>query len=506
MEDYIRQKLVEDFEFYSQHCLKIKHKVTTRITPFILNSAQKILLAERNRQLKERGFFRGIILKGRQQGISTVIGGIGFQKVTQSLGKSAFILSHESKATQNLFKMVKQFHDYCPPEVLPTLTSDSQKELEYKGIRSGYSVGTAGSRATGRSLNLQFFHGSEVAFWDNAADHASGVMNAILAEGQGTEVYLESTANGMGNYFHEQWQTAVDGDSSYAPIFIPWFLQPEYAVSDLPDGWTRTDEEVEMMKRYNVNDYQLAWRRVKIKELTVAGVKGETLFKQEFPFYPDEAFQMTGKKGLISPDDVMKARNNVGVQANGARIMGIDGKGTGDDKFAISVRQGRRHLATEFKNGAETRTLGERINFCIKMIREWNPDAIFVDAGYGADLVDRLQDMVSNPIHLVHFGGSALDDVRFFNKRAEMYGLANEWLTRDDVLVHMLDNDMLQAHLCATLYKFDTDNRLKIVDKEIIKKELGVSPDLSDSFVLTFAEPVIVHGGYNQKPIIRGRI
>ena len=74
---------------------------------------------------------------------------------------------------------------------------------------------------------MQFFHGSEVAFWPNAAAHAAGILQAIPDE-VGTEVFKESTANGVGNYFHKEWQDAESGLSDYIAIFVPWFWSEEY--------------------------------------------------------------------------------------------------------------------------------------------------------------------------------------------------------------------------------------------------------------------------------------
>jgi hypothetical protein len=69
-------------------------------------------------------------------------------------------------------------------------------------------------------------HNSEVAYWPHAESHASGVMEGIAADG--TEIWLESTAAGPGDYFHEVWQHATDPGkepdakaNGYLRVFIP---------------------------------------------------------------------------------------------------------------------------------------------------------------------------------------------------------------------------------------------------------------------------------------------
>ena len=83
-----------------------------------------------------------------------------------------------------------------------------------------------------RSSTIQLFHGSEVAFWPFAETHAAGVLQAVPNQ-PGTEIILESTANGVGNFFHKKWREAETGRSEYLAIFVPWHWQDEYR---LPAG------------------------------------------------------------------------------------------------------------------------------------------------------------------------------------------------------------------------------------------------------------------------------
>src|ERR1041385_3056762 len=186
----IRLRLKKDFEFFAKNCLKIRPKEGD-ICPFVLNSAQRIILEEIEKQLKERGYVRVIILKGRQQGVSTLMQGYFFWKVIHSKGVRAFILTHMTSATDNLFKLTNRFYQYLPDHVKPWVDRQNSKELSFTKLDSGYAIGTAGGRGTvGRSDTIQLFHGSEAAFWDNANEIASGVMQAIPRE---SIIAIEST-------------------------------------------------------------------------------------------------------------------------------------------------------------------------------------------------------------------------------------------------------------------------------------------------------------------------
>lgn len=286
--EVIANELAGDFELYAYNCLKIRTK-SGDIKEFKLNDAQKYLDNKCKEQLRQKKKIRIIILKGRQQGISTYIEGRLFWKVTNNAGRRAFILTHESEATKNLFEMSERYLQLCPQFMKPKVGASSEKELSFDLIDSGYRVGTAGNKNTGRSSTIQYFHGSEAAFWDNASDIAKGALQAVPDEA-GTEIFIESTANGKLNWFYEQWVLAQAGESDYLPVFIPWFWQKEYRVEP-SDKMIATREEMELIKLYNLDMWQIAWRRKKIAELSSAGLRGEDEFRQEYPNTWEEAFE-----------------------------------------------------------------------------------------------------------------------------------------------------------------------------------------------------------------------
>jgi len=216
----VRIDLKDDFQLYASRCLVIRTK-EDGVIPFVLNDAQLHIHQVAEEQLAKYGWVRIIVLKGRQQGMSTYIEGRFYWKVTHLKGQRAYILTHEADATANLFAMVSRYHENCPVELRPHTDRDSGKELNFDGLDSGYKVGTAGTKGTGRSSTIQFFHGSEVAFWPHAGTHATGVMQAVPSTSG--EVFLESTSDGMGNYFHQTWVHAVAGLNDFIAVFIPWF-------------------------------------------------------------------------------------------------------------------------------------------------------------------------------------------------------------------------------------------------------------------------------------------
>jgi len=488
-----RQRLKDDFEFYARNCLKIRTK-DKGLEPLIFNSAQVYVDKKLNEQLESKGKIRAIILKGRQQGISTYVEGRFKWKTTHLKGVEAFILTHDGKATNAIFKMAKRYYDNLPPFVKPSTSKANAKELRFGELDSGYGVGTAGNKAVGRGETIQFFHGSEVAFWMNASEHTKGIMQAV-PDADGTEVIWESTANGVNNFFHQQWKLAEKGLSEFIAIFVPWYWQTEYTKT-VPGDFQATEEENELKEYYPINDGQLCWRRIKIVELTTDGADGKKSFRQEYPMNAAEAFQVTGGDGLIKADACMRARKNE-ANGNGPLIVGVD-PSRGGDRFAIIKRQGRKMYGMKAYKGDECDKLGKNVAICKGILDEEcpvagkKPDMMFIDFGSGADIVDRLHELgYQKRVKCVHFGSSPLNPVRYTNKRNEMWGEMANWLHDENLPPDIPDDDEIQGDLCASPFEYDSNDRKVLWAKQKIKTEYGFSPDYGDAGALTFTEPVI---------------
>jgi len=127
-------------------------------------------------------------------------------------------------------------------------------------------------------------------------------------------------------------------------------------------------------------------------------------------------------------------------------------------------------------------------------IRNHQPDAVFIDAGQGQGVIDRLRQL-GHPVMEVPFGGRALNNGRFANRRAEMWYAVRDWLMAGGCLCRQGDWNRLRSELCAPSYSFDAAGRIVLESKDAIRERLGTSPDLADALALTFAAPVMDRGG-----------
>jgi hypothetical protein len=485
-EQEIFRRLKNDFPHYASKCLKIR-SFSGEIQPFVFNKSQLYVHDLLEKQKGKLGYVRALVLKGRQMGMSTYIGGRFYHLTTHNFGIQTFILTHKSDATDNLYIMAKRFYENTPKLIKVSVSTNNSKVLKFDQLDSGYKVGTAASKGVGRSSTIQLFHGSEVAFWDNASDHATGIMQAI-PNIAGTESILESTANGVGNYFHQEWQKAEAGLSDYLPIFIPWFWEPTYS-KEISEPLSLNHTEMQLKDNFGLSDQQLAWRRGKIIQLSVNGHDGEKRFMQEFPSTPIEAFQMTGENTFIDSPTVMKCRKQT-TDKYGPIILGVDPARFGDDRTSFIFRQGR--VAFDLKSYTKI-DLMEVVGLTHLLIEKYRPHRVFIDiCGLGAGVVDRLFEIGHKGLVVgVNGGSSPMDKDRYINLRCEMWGKMRDWM--NDFPCQIPDSDTLHADLCGLRFKYDSLSRPVLQTKADMKSAGIRSPDEADCLALTFAYPVDTH-------------
>lgn len=479
---------LRDFRFFSENFFKIRTK-SGQIIPFSLNRAQTYIHERLQAQLEETGKVRAYILKGRQQGCSTYVQARYFHKTITNKGIKTFILTHESAATKNLFEMTKRYYEHLPDGLCPRAGRDSVKELRFDTIDSGYAIGTAGAKGTGRSQTVQLLHGSEVAFWPNAAEHAQGLMQAV-GDQDNTEIILESTANGIGNFYHSGWMSAEQGRSDFQAIFVPWYWQPEYRsfFTQPHVEINLTEEEEFLMDVYGSNGMtreHIYWRRFKIGQFSSDHDLGVKLFNQEYPCCANDAFLNPISDTFISSTHVLSARRaKIATQVTSPLIIGVDPAIGDNDRCVIIKRKSRVAYDLEILRNYNTMELAGKLK---RMIDELKPYKVFIDCiGIGAGVVDRLQEMGCECVEGVNVARSANDKERFGNLRAELWSEMRDWLM-GEVPVQIPDSEELHTDLCGLGFKHRSNGQLLIESKDDLKKRGMPSCDCADGLMLTFA-------------------
>ena len=314
-------KIQNDTPWYMENFLKIRDK-KSRLIPFKCNEAQlefQRIIDENTRLGKPH---RYIILKARQLGFSTFTEGKIFHDTVTRENTNSLIIAHEDKATQNLFQMSKLFYEELPASLKPMKKYSNEKALVFEnpttdvyekqqnpGLRSKITCATAGTSDTARSGTYHNVHVSEIAFFPNAQNTMTALLQCVPDE-PNTFVVLESTANGIGGYFYDMWNDAVEGKNDFTPLFFPWFTDSSYTapfeneskkdefikeinamVQDSSGKMVHTEEWF-LMNEFDLTLEQLYWRKK-----TIANKCGGDLemFHQEYPATPQEAFIASGR-------------------------------------------------------------------------------------------------------------------------------------------------------------------------------------------------------------------
>lgn len=275
--------------------LKIQDRDTGLVVPWDINWAQQEYIDEFHRQWNQKRPVRIIVLKARQLGISTATQGMGFALCFVKPYTQELTVAHEMDSSEHILGMTHRYWEEFDFHDLYTPKYASRKHIEWVETKSSIKVITAGGKGGGRSRTIRFLHASEVAFWEDAETLMGGLRQTV-PNAPGTAIILESTANGVGNYFYEAWNEAVDGENEFVPLFFPWWRHPEYRGSHvrLPEAKGPFDDEEDALRAIIPKDEyadRIAWRRYAIRNLARNDIH---LFHQEYPATPEEAFVASG--------------------------------------------------------------------------------------------------------------------------------------------------------------------------------------------------------------------
>ena len=293
----LARRLYRDFPLFARLCLKIEGK-DGKLVPFELNAAQKIVWKEIKRQMDARLPVKVLTLKGRQQGMSTLFQAISMWLACTREGFKGMTVVHKfNPAGVDLFGKVELMHENLPPEIAELVPvapgKQAGRRLKFgEPMRSMLVVESAEeAKAVGRSGTFMFGHLTEIPWWPKAEETVAAFL-ATVENNPESMVLVESTAQGYGNWFADQWaaaEKAVEEGTrpAFQPVFVPWFVTPEYRRKRDPLDAPLTGSERKRMKKLGITEEQILWYRDKI------AASGD-LAQQEYPDTPRDAFLSSG--------------------------------------------------------------------------------------------------------------------------------------------------------------------------------------------------------------------
>jgi hypothetical protein len=202
---------------------------------------------------------RNIVLKARQMGLTTWAAARFFLKTMTRPGTLTLQVAHTQESAEEIFRIVHRFLDWLPEELRagPLKTSRANvRQIVFPAMDAQYRVVSAGDRNAGRGLTIQNLHCSELARWPgNPQDILAGLLAAMAP---GAEMILESTPDGVGGCFHEEWQRAAE--TGTVRHFFPWWMEAAYRAEAVDEAGL-TNEERELMARHRLDREQIGYRR-----------------------------------------------------------------------------------------------------------------------------------------------------------------------------------------------------------------------------------------------------
>jgi len=210
------------------------------------------------REYERRAGSRNIVLKARQVGITTWVAARFFVSTIMRPGTMTVQVAHDRSSAEAIFQIVHRFLENLPEEMREGALKTSRanvRQIRFRELDSEYRVESAADLNAGRGLTIHNLHCSEVARWPRKAVEALTSLRAAVAP-QG-EVVMESTPNGAGGCFYEEWQNA--DETGYVRHFFPWFRENSYTRPAV--GLGRLTEEEEELLAKGLTREQIAFRR-----------------------------------------------------------------------------------------------------------------------------------------------------------------------------------------------------------------------------------------------------
>jgi len=386
--------------FLMRALLKIRNKEGNEVR-FIPNAAQQ--------EIAGKWGSKNIVLKARQLGISTYVAARFFIDTITRPGTLTVQVAHDQRAAEDIFRIVHRFQEKLPEALREGVLKTSRanvRQLRWPHLDSEYRVETAADPNAGRGMTIRNLHCSEVAMWSR--DGAEALVSLRAAVPPNGQVVLESTPNGAGGAFYQEWQDAAE--TGFVQHFLPWWMEKGYRRPNLAPA-DPTLEELELQRKYGLDDEQLAYRR-EIRSNCRGKAAQEYAEDAEscFLLSGDCAFEVEPVNQRLKECEVPRQKTNaVEVRNNGHElvwlpaqpkkqyIIGVDPAGggiDGDYSCAQVIEKTTGMQCAELHGHYTPRELAKRV---ARLGREYGNALIAVERNnHGGAVIQALTDEYTN--------------------------------------------------------------------------------------------------------------
>ena len=231
-------RYAHDFEYWCARCVKITDKGGSDLMYFKLRYSQRILFARLYKMFSDGLPVKALLLKARQFGGSTLIQiFMVWLQFFHFKNWNSLIFGNKESQARVIRGMYSRLLKYHPKDVMEVSFSPFEGSSKTKILNEGdrdcvISIGSMSDPEGARSEDIRMAHLTEVASWKKTEgktpEDVTQNVRATIPNIIGAVEILESTAKGVGNFWHTEWLSAKRGESGFDPIFIPFFLIEMY--------------------------------------------------------------------------------------------------------------------------------------------------------------------------------------------------------------------------------------------------------------------------------------
>ena len=323
---FLREEIIDNPEKLIELCFTVVDK-DKKIVPFFINEVQHEFIDTLNKAIDDydKGLITSIsllVLKGRQQGFTTLITAYQLAATITRSNFEGLTLADKSTNSESIFQnKAKTVFNRLPEMLKPTEKYNSKRQLLFEKLNSSWSIDTA-TKEVGRSRTINFFHGSECAFWKDGISNIQASLGETFTK-NAIKIY-ESTANGFNDY-RTMWKSG-----EHINCFYQWWKTKEYRLNfetknmrtkflndiDRKAGWIY--ERLKWLRdEKKLDENQLYWYFKKYQSYI-----DKELIKQEYPCTEDEAFIASGKCFFNTEIIIQRINEIEQVRNNGVLEVG----------------------------------------------------------------------------------------------------------------------------------------------------------------------------------------
>lgn len=372
--------------------------------------------------------------------------------------KAVLTANSQDQLRDNNWPEIKKLAQRLPEPLREQIQIDEERLYVKAQPEMAFVVRRTASRSNPEAL--QGIHAKHVLF---LVDEASGIFEMVFEVAQGAL----STPGAIACLFSN-------------PTRKTGFFHKTH--TKLRDRW----------KSIRVNCEDVPRARGHIEDVIKAYGKDSNRYRVrvlgEFPDKDDDT---------IIPLDIVEAARGRNVKPTHVwPVWGLDVARFGDDRTVLTKRAGNILLEPPivWKNLSTTQVAGRVIDEYRRTVNDMKPREICVDViGYGAGVVDLLDEQGSpfrgkvNGINVTEVEG--IDPLNH-RMRDELWWRGREWFAARDVQIPATGCEDLITELTTPTYDFTSSGKRIVERKDDMKKDLGFSPDIADSFLLTLAAGV----------------